>query len=337
MRSHLTLLLAIVFAAPVLLLEAQPAATNPFFDTRRPEAERIKAIQSLGYPDERTKAALFAVGSDRSQSDAIRWEALRRLQYGPKYRDVVLAILADPNDGGEDLDANLIRDLARKTSFRLPLEDQQRIQTVERPLLSDKRPRVRLEAYRVLVSNHDTVAINRLVDSLRQQQSAPIPLTDAIELLDDDGSVNYISVLRPFLGHSDARVQARAVRALALDDESRPQIVRFAVNPTAPEEVRLNALRGLAREDDNFTKYAIALVENRQESPVIREAAMGEIVGRMNYNRVEAQEQIRFAQVVERVSLDRTADAKLKDAATKLLAYLKQAFPAIRKFYENPS
>ena len=82
MRSHLTLLLApvlaIVFAAPVLLLEAQPAATNPFFDTRRPEAERIKAIQSLGYPDERTKAALFAVGSDRSQSDAIRWEEIGR-------------------------------------------------------------------------------------------------------------------------------------------------------------------------------------------------------------------------------------------------------------------
>jgi hypothetical protein len=329
MRSHLTLLLlGVVCLAPAVLLDAQ---TTPFFDKSRPDAERLRAVQSLGYPDERTKEALFAVGADRTQSDAIRWEALRRLQYGLKYREVVLQILANPNDGGEQLDADLIRDLARKTAFRLPVEDQQRIQSVERVLLSDTRDRVRLEAYRVLVSNHDAVAINRLVDGLRGGVAVPIPLPDAIELLDDDGAVSYISVLRPYLDHKDPRVQARAARALALDPDSRPQIVRLAVNGASPEEVRFNALRGLAREDSGFLEYAIAIVANRQESPEIRKAAMHEIVGRMNYNPVRDEVQVRFAQTVEALAGER--GAKLQDEARRVLAYLKQAFPAIKKFY----
>lgn len=331
MRSHLTLLLlGVVCLAPAVLLDAQ---TTPFFDKSRPEAERLRAAQALGYPDERTREALFAVGADRTQSDAIRWEALRRLQYGPKYREVVLQILANPNDGGEQLDADLVRDLARKTSFRLPVEDQQRIQSVERVLLSDKRDRVRLETYRVLISNHDSVAISRLVEGLRGGKDMPIPLTDAIELLDDDGAVSYISVLRPYLNHNDPRVQARAVRALALDSDSRPLIVRLAVNSASPQEVRFNALRGLAREDSGFPEYATAILANRRESPEIRKAAMHEIVGRMNYNAVRDEDQVRFAQTVEALANER--GGTLKDEAARVLVYLKQAFPVIKKFYET--
>jgi len=341
MRKLLTVLFALL-CVPALL-HAQPApstATATFLDRTRTDAERLKAAQSLGYPDEKTRRGLLGIGADKKQSDAVRFEALRRVQYSPKWRDVVLKILADPNDGGEELDANLIRDLSRKTAFRIPVDDQQRIQKVERKLLDDQRDKVRLEAYRALVSNHDSVALERLVTALRIGKNVPIPLTDAIELLDDDGAISYIGVLRPFLDHRDAAVRARAARALALDPESRPKIVEMAVSSTSPAEVRVDALGALAHEDPGYTKYAVGIVANGQESPDIRRVAMGEVVGRMNYNVVDPDEQIRFAQTVERVAGDRNlvqteSGALLQRTAVDVLAYLKKAFPAIAKFYAN--
>lgn len=167
----------------------------------------------------------------------------------------------------------------------------------------------------------------------------PIPLADAIDLLDFDGSVNHIGTLRPYLHHADPQVQAKAVRALAVDPESRPVIVELARSPRAPEEVRLGALRALAREDSQFGSLAIPLVADTREDPRIRYAAMHDFAGRMNYNKTALAEQIRFAQAVEKVAAEngsRTEDGlKLVGSAQELHAYLKQAFPGIRAFYEK--
>jgi hypothetical protein len=319
---------------------AKRASTATFLDRKRSDTERLEAVKNLGYPEAETLVALLAVGADRTQSDTIRWEALRRVHYSDKYLDTVLKILADPQDGGEELDANLIQDLNQKTAFRLPASDQQRIQTVERKLLGDKRDKVRLYAYRALVSNHDQVALNQLVDGLRRGGKAPIPLPDAIALLDDDGSASYIGTLRPYLSHGDPRVQARAARALALDPESRPKIVELAKNPGSPEEVRLNALRGLAREDGGFASYAIPIVENPRESADVRYAAMHDFAGRLNYNKVDPADQVRFAEAVEKLAgdpeLKSARGTEVKEAARKLHLYLKQAFPEIQKHYEKP-
>jgi hypothetical protein len=228
----------------------------------------------------------------------------------------------------------LIEDVNRRATFRIPVQDQQRIQNAERKLLSDKRDRVRLYAYRALVANHDMVAINQLVDSLRAGRDVPIPLPDAIQLLDDDGAASYIGTLRSYLGHEDARVAARAAHALALDPESRPRIVELATNPRTPREVRLSALRGLANEDSEFARYAIPLVENAKEDPKIRFAAMEHFTGRMNYNKVQADDQVRFARAIQKVAAEepaRNEDAqKLREAAKQLLGYLKKAFPALK-------
>lgn len=326
---------------PQALRAARRAAAATFLDRQRPEAERLAAVEEIGYPDDATAAALLAVGADRSQSDAVRWQALRRVQYGEPYLATVLAILRSPQDGGEELDANLIKDLSQKTAFTIPPLHQQRIQTVERQLLGDRRDKVRLYAYRALVANHDQVALNQLVDSLRRGQNVPIPLPDAIELLDDDGAANYIGVLRPYLGNRNPQVQARAARALALDPESRPKIVELARNPGSPEEVRLNALRGLAREDGRFASYAIPIVEDPQEDPDVRYAAMHSFVGRLNYAPVDPADQVRFAQAVEKLAGDQrlaTSErgAEVREGARQLHLYLKQAFPEIKKHYERP-
>lgn len=326
-------------ADPEAYREAKRVATATFLDRNRPEEERLEALKDLGYPEDSTFAALLVIGTDRSQSDVIRLEALKHLQYDDKYLAAVLKILEDPGDGGEEMDAGLIADLSRRVTFIPPPQDRQRIQSVLRTLLGDKRDKVRLHAYRAAVSNHDLVAVNLLAESLRDGQNVPIPLADAIDLLDFDSSVNHIGTLRPYLQHSDPHVQAKAARALAVDPESRPAIVELARSSRAPEEVRLNALRALAREDAQFGSYAIPLVEDTREDARIRYAAMHDFVGRMNYNRIAAAEQIRFAQAVEKLAAEqglRTEDGvKLVASAQELSAYLKQAFPEIRTFYEK--
>ncbi len=326
-------------ADPEAFGDAKRAATATFLDRGRPQEERLEALTNLGYPDDRTFAALLDLGLDRTQSDAIRWEALRRLQYGNTYLDVVLKILEDPKDGGEELDANLIADLSRRTVVTPPAKIRQRIEAVLRKMLDDKRDKVRLYAYRALVANHDAVALNRLVESLREGQRVPIPLFEAIDLLDEDGSINHIGTLRPYLHHEDPRVRAKAARALAVDPESRPAIVEMARSAGSPEEVRLNALRALAREDSQFASYAIPLVADAGEDPAIRFAAMKDFAGRMNYNRVEAADQVRFAQAVEKLAADKSlrteAGVKVKEAAQELHSYLRQAFPVIQKLYEK--
>ena len=225
-------------------------------------------------------------------------------------------------------------------TFKPPAEMRRRVTTVLRKLLRDRRDKVRLYAYRALVANHDSVAINLLADSLRRGRNFPIPPAEAIDLLDQDGPANHIGVLRPYLSDRDPHVQARAVRALALDPQSRPRIVELAKSPNAAEEVRLHALRALAREDEKFASYAIPLVENAQEDGDVRHAAMHAFAGHLNYKKVERADQIRFAEAVAKVAgevrlMGTTESAEIQSNTKELHEYLKQAFPEIKKHYEG--
>lgn len=326
---------------------AKEAATKIFLDPDQPKAARLEAAAGLGYPEDETFAAMLEIGADSAVDDEIRWAALRHHRFNEGYLEVVLGILGDPDDGGAELVADLIEDLSRRTTFRLPAPIEQKILATLRKLLDDPRQRVRLSAYRVLVAGHDTVAVNRLAESLRQgeapenEDSVPIPLDEAIDLLNIDGSVFHVGALRPYLDHEDPRIRAQAAQALAVDPRSRPRIVALATSPEADEEVRLSAIRSLAREDDRFAGYAIELVDNREESPTIRHAAMKAFAGRMNYRQVADEDQIRFAEAVERLLAERElarseGGRELQGEAKELLAYLQEAFPAIERHYANP-
>ncbi len=310
-----------------------------FFDRARPERERLAAVPRIGWPDAKTSEGLLAVGADRRESDAIRLEALKKHRFDDKWLNLVLGILDHPDDGGALLDSGLTEFLNRRATFKLPAEVRQLIQGTWRRLLADRRDAVRLSAYRVLVANHDPVAVNHLSEALRRRGGPPIPLHEAIELLDLDGAINHLGALRPYLQHPDPVVVARAARALSLDSQSRDFIVRLAISANTPEEVRLDALRGLAREDERFGSYAIPLVENVREDGDVRFAAMHSYAGRLNYNRIPEEEQIRFAQAVERIAADQglrsESASRIRSEARKLLEYLKEAFPAIGRFYAN--
>ncbi|HYI07875.1 MAG TPA: hypothetical protein VEK57_02285 [Thermoanaerobaculia bacterium] len=332
----LCLSLAAQPARPQRGSEQQRAATATFLDRQRPETERLRAARLLGWPENKTFPLLLAVGADRAESDAIRFAALyHHHRFSREWLDTILKILDDPNDGGAELDAKLTEELNRRITFRLPPEVRQRILTIWRKLLKDPRDRVRLAAFRALAANHDAVAVNQLDESLRRGSGIPIPIPDAIELLDLNGPVNHITALRPFLSHRDPAVQGRAARALALDPESRPRIVELATSASTAEEVRLHALRGLAREDQGFAAYALPLLENVREDADVRFAAMKAFVGRMNYNSVPAREQIRFAEAVERFAKERNLPPKILRQTAETLVYLKQGFPEIQKHYEG--
>lgn len=323
---------------PEGVLAARQAAVATFVDPEAPKQERLNAAQRMGYPSRETAAALLAVGADRTEDDDIRWEALRHHPFRVEYVEAVLAILADPADGGPELRARLIEDIGRRTTFELPSELEQRMVEVLRLLLDSPHERVRIAAYRVLVGVHDTVAVSRLSDSMRAGEAAvPIPLVEAIRLLNLDGSVFHLEVLRPFLEHEDAAVRAEAARGLAADPDSLRRIVEMTVDPESERQVRLRALRALAREDERFGEYAIPLVANRQEDPTVRYAAMKAFVGRMNYFEVDPETQIRFAEVVARIAAEqgpRSSDeARLHRDARALLDYLKKGFPAIAQHY----
>ncbi len=324
-----------VFAQPPqpdveALRQERQRATATFLDRSQPVEARLAAIERMGYPDEKTQIALLEIGRDGTQNSAIRAAAFRRHTFDEPFFDAVLKILEDPADGDEDLDTRLVLELGKRITFRSPPVVQQRFQAVLRGLLDDTRPRVRLQAYRVLVATHDSVAINRLSEALRTRTNVPVPLSEAINLLNDDGPVNHIGVLRPYLDHPEAAVRAQAARALSVDPESRPRIAAIAQDARAPLEVRLLALRALAREDDNFPEYAVAIVVDVNENPRIREAAMRAMAGRMNYKAVDQKLQIRFATAVKAIASEPRADKALQSAAAELHAYLLKAFPIVR-------
>ena len=326
-------------ADPEAYRTAKETATATFLDSKRPKEERLAAAKGLGYPDEKTMAGLHEVGVDKSQDDTIRWEALRRLSYDEKYIAAVLAILDDPKDGNEVLDANLIADLSRRTTSAPPAETRQRMQAVLRKLLEDTRAKVRLNAYRALVSEHDSVAVGLLADSLRKGENVPIPLATAIDLLDQDGAVNHIGALRRYLDHEDPEVKARAAHALAVDPESRPKIVALVKNRETPAKVRLSAIRALANVDTQLADYAIPIIEDGNGDPGVRAAAMQAVAGRMNYSKVEPATQIRFAEAVEKLANDKATATdevkKLRDAAGQLHPSLLKSFPEVKKHYDN--
>lgn len=314
------------------------AATATFLDPEAPKKARLEAATKLGYPEDETFEAMLRIGADPAADDEIRWQALRQHRFDEDYLDVVLGILEDPEDGGDELVGDLIEDLTRRTISGLPAPIEQRIRAVLRDLLDDPHEQVRVAAYRSLVGGRDTVAVNRLVEALDAgEEEVTIPLAEAIDLLDQDGSIYHIRTLQPYLDHEDASVQARAARALAVDPVSQPRIVDLALDRTTPEEVRLHALRALAREDEAFAGYAIDLVADPEESATIRHAAMKSLTGRMNYRAVDEDHQIRFAETVERLAgdsvLEDGSDEELRREAAKLLAYLQKAFPAVERHY----
>lgn len=319
---------------------ARRAAAEIFYDRTRPEKERLAALPRMRFPDKEMAARLLLIGADKNESDTIRLEALKKHPFTDKWLDLVLKILDDPNDGGEVLDSGLTEFINRRATFKLPAEIRQRIIATWRRLLDDPRPLVRLSAYRVLVANHDSVAVTRLSDRLRDGTNIPIPIDEAIDLLDLVGPLNHLNALRPYLTHGNPRVRARAARVLAGDSQSRAAIIQLANDREQPDEVRRFALRGLAREDHNYGTYAIELIENPRNDGDVRFGAMHSYAGRLNYNPSKPEEQIRFAQAVERVMNDpsiRSDNAqKIRTEAREMLEYLKMAFPAVKNFYANP-
>ena len=319
-----------------LLKLNKQTATNTFFNKSKSRNDRLNAIKKMGYPEDETLNKLISLAKDKSEDKDIRLAALKKHIYDEAYFNTIMEILTDAAEPAS-LKAGLIKDIGQRTTFRMPSEMRQKLQSTLRLNLDDPDESVRLAAFRVLVSAHDITAIDKIVESLRRGTGVPIPIEDAIELLDVDGSGKHLTTLRPYLDNPNPKVQAQAARALANDPESRKKIVALATNNKTDKDTRKNALRGLSREDGNFMQYAINIILNTQESADIRYQAMKDAMGRLNYHPEPDTVKIQFAQAIEKVATGRparTSDGKELTAEAKLLLpHLRKTFPAINRFY----
>lgn len=316
------------------LRQAKVEATETFFDTTEDVEERLAAIQRMGYPEPETFDRLLEVATTSTEDDRVRLAAMKRYRYDDRYIGAVLDIIADPAESAM-LASELIYDIARRTTFRQPAEIRQTLQAALRQRLDDPRAAVRLAAYRSLVSSHDMVAIDRIVEGVRNG-SPPIPMADAVELLDVDGPTRHVQTVQPLIEAQDPAVQAQAVRVLAVDPDSRQAVVDLASSRDTARQVRVNALRALSREDPEYFSYALRLMSNRQEDPDVRYAAIKGAMARMNYHQVPPEQQVRFGRTVQNIAGTArgqvTSDGKdLAAEAKQLVAHLRKHFPVIRR------
>jgi hypothetical protein len=316
------------------LQQAKLKATATFFDKAQSVDVRLAAIERMGFPETETFDRLLEVARDYTENDRVRLAAMKRYRFDDRYITTAIEIVANPATTGM-LASELIYDIARRTTFRQPSEVRQTLQQALRARLDDSRDLVRLAAYRSLVSSHDMVAIDRLVEGVRDG-NPPVPMADAIELLDVDGPTRHVQTVRPLLGTSDPDVQAQAVRVLAVDPDSRPAVVEIAANSGAPLAVRINALRALSREDAEYFSYALRLMANTKEHPDVRYAAIQGAMARMNYHQVPPDQQVLFSRAVANVAS--TSGAQMTSTgknlgleARLLLAHLRKYFPVIRR------
>lgn len=314
-------------------------ATTTFFDGAQSVDTRLDAIAQMGYPEQETFDRLLELGATKSEDDRVRLAAMETALYDDRYIDTVLTIIAD-GDESDMLASELVYDITRRTTFRQPAELRQMLQAALRERLDDERDLTRLAAYRTLVASHDVVAIDRIVDGVNDGDP-PIPLADAIQLLDTDGPTHHVQTVRPFIENPDPAVQGQAARVLAVDPDSRQAVADLAFSPESARDVRLNALRALSREDSEFFSYALRLMSNRQEDPDVRYAAMEGGMVRLNYHNVPPKTQIQYGRAVENVSRtgggEITSDGKdLAVEAKKLVVHLNKYFPAIRKDFAQP-
>lgn len=316
------------------LQQAKDQAITMFFDDTQNIDMRLDAIAQIGYPDDETFDRLLELGATKTEDDRIRLAALETGLYDERYIEIVMMIIGDAEES-DMLSSELIYDITRRTTFRQPAELRQTMQAELRERLDDERDLTRLAAYRTLVASHDVVAIDRIVNGVNDGDP-PIPLADAIQLLDTDGPTRHVQTVRPFIENPDPKVQGQAVRVLAVDPDSRQAVVDLAFNPESAREVRVNALRALSREDAEFFAYALRLMSNRQEDPDVRYAAMEGGMARLNYQTVPSSTQIQYGRAVESISRtgsgEFTSDGKnLAVEAKKLVAHLLKYFPSIRK------
>lgn len=320
--------------------KAKEEATRVFFDSSASKQARLAAAEKLGYPEEPVFDRMLELGSNPGVDDDIRWEALRRHYFSPKWISAILRILDNPNDGGEKLNANLVTVLSQRTVTHLPAPTRQAIQRSFRGCLNDPRDALRRNAYLALVSAEDPVAITKLVDGLRNGgKSSPVPLESAIQMLDLAGATGHFNTLRPYLDHSNPIVQAEAARVLAADANSRAAILQLIADKKTPEGVRINGLRGMSRFDDQLPRYATSIIRDSTESIPIREAAIRAVAARINHKTVADEDQIRFVEAVENFAaepqIQAAEDGKCRDRANKVLSYLKQSSATIRHYFRT--
>jgi hypothetical protein len=117
----------------------------------------------------------------------------------------------------------------------------------------------------------DDEAVDRLTTQLREKSNAtPFSLDEAIGYLSIDQPQAHYDVIRPYIDAEDEKTLAAAVRALGQDEQSQGKIREYFTGASKSSAVRTVASKVLARYDETYPSYALAIVKNDKQGDALR-------------------------------------------------------------------
>ncbi len=307
-----------------------------FTDRNQPKAMRLKALKSMLGEKEKVRGKVFPLIQNAQEDDDVRLEATRQVPLDKNLLEASDRILNDPRGGTVNFKANLLTEMARRATVEKNETAKQQVVAWARKNLSTHMDKLRLTSFQILVPSGDAEATKVLAEGLRNADKPPVPLAEGLHLLNLAGSAKHVDIMRPFLDHPDVKVRAQAAEGLSADRQSRGKIMEILMNPETPYEVREAALSPMAKNDPGFPRIAFKILGNSQESDKFRRAVVKAMVGRMNYQKVSAADQVRFARIVQSI-IDQQKPTRMiiREPYSEVLDYLVANFPAVKKVFNR--
>ncbi|MEK6258779.1 MAG: tyrosinase family protein [Planctomycetota bacterium] len=266
-----------------------------FFDSKQSLKQRLSAAAEIDLEtDKDSVKAVQKLLNDPKEHDALRAIALKHLTHQNVGQTLskAAAILADANDGGEELQVQAVNSLGFIHMFNnnVSADELHLGHTALRRALQHKRPAVKSAALTVLAADKDELAVQMLKDGLAAKEKLVLDLPSTINLLAGAAGQESHQHLRPFLNNADVVTRVAAVSQLGNDADSRPAITKLLRDPEQPQEVRAAALEALLYHDKQFSATAFALIADGKTPESLRKKLIRAVRAHVDINPTKLSE-----------------------------------------------
>jgi FtsP/CotA-like multicopper oxidase with cupredoxin domain/peroxiredoxin len=261
-----------------------PAPPAPVFalrgslDANATWTERRNAVRALN--PRKAKAKLLEVLTSKKNDDSLRIEALQRLARGaaPESFDAAIAILRDPDAGGQNLQLAVVQTLGELCLIhRLPAERHHAAQAALAEAVRSGPIPLRRAAIESLAAMQAPAAATLVREQLESREPW-LSSAEAIPLLKvaSPQSPETAAALRRFLESADPETRSLAILGLEGDRASRARRLELLVDLDAPLAVRRASLKSVMHADPGFPEAALRVaLDSSSDLELRREAVAG--------------------------------------------------------------
>jgi hypothetical protein len=313
--------------APLPLAQVGTASEKAF-DTTTSWAARRRALAEVDARRPAARTGLRALLRSKREDDQLRGGALRALVTGGDREalDDALAILRDPDNGGDELKLDAIHAANQTAMFtRHGSARHHEVETALEALATSGQLPVRRAALQALALTQSAAARSILTDQLRST-SPWIPPAEAIPLMQaaSPKPAETADAIRVHLGDSDPAAGAAAAEALSGDAASRERRLELLLEAESPAAVRRAALRGLMHADPAFPEAALRIaLDGTADTELRREAVAGLVVfARDNPQAVSGDTATAWLSRLR--ALESAPDKSLRAVATRVIKDLEE-------------